>query len=198
MNEAERKRLAGRLMALRAKPVVKDPEPAHKRMEKNSKSSPKRTRNCRERTPHQKAAGLECIHSRTDLRIVYDAATAAGHAVEPVMDSKRKFAKSRLLIDGELCEVHYVTKAIVRSTTFGRSSYSRGSVIGTMAHIVLIDIVDHGVLKIYKFPSEYLKRRLFGAPGRQKAELNIPLDTDGYFGDYRLQWTLERAPPPEA
>jgi hypothetical protein len=114
------------------------------------------------------------------------------------MDSKRKFAKSRLLIDGELCEVHYVTKATVRSTTFGRSSYSRGSVIGTMPHIVLMDIEDYGVLKAYKFPSEYLKRRLFGERGREKADLNIPLDNDGFFGDYRLAWTLERAPPPEA
>jgi len=130
--------------------------------------------------------------------MVHDAATAAGHVVEAVMDSSRNFAKSRLLIDGELCEIHYVTKATVRSTSFGRSSYSRGSVIGTMSHIVLMDIADHGVLKGYTFPSEYLKRRLFGEPGRQKAELNIPLDNDGYFGAYRLAWIFERVPPPEA
>lgn len=198
MDEAERKRLAGRLMALRANPVLKRIEPANRRPEKKSGPSLKRNRKRTERTPRQKAAGLECIRSRTDLRIVHDAATSAGHTVEPVMDSKRKFAKSRLLIDGELCEVHYVAKATVRSTTFGRSSHSRGSVIGTMPHIVLMDIADHDVLKIYKFPSEYLKRRLFGEKDREKADLNIPLDNDGFFGKYRLTWMLERASPPEA
>ena len=185
-------------MAMRANTASKNPEPAHKRLGKESKPSPKRTREPRERTAHQKTAGHETIRSRTDLRMVHDAATSSGHAVEPVMDSKRKFAKSRLLIDGELCEVHYVTKATVRSTTLGRSSYSRGSVIGTMPHIVLMDIADYGVLKAYKFPSEYLKRRLFGEPGREKADLNIPLDNDGIFGAYRLAWMFERTPPPEA
>lgn len=191
MDEAERKRLASRLIAMRANAVLKNPEPENKlKLKRNS--------NREDRTPRQKTAGQETIRSRTDLRMVYDAATSSGHTVEPVMDSKRKFAKSRLLIDGELCEVHYVTKATVRSTTFGRSSYSRGSVLGTMPHIVLMDIAEYGVLKAYKFPSEYLKRRLFGEPGREKADLNIPLDNDGYLGDYRLQWTFERAPPPEA
>ena len=130
--------------------------------------------------------------------MVHDAAIAAGHVVEAVIDSSRNFAKSRLLIDGELCEIHYVTKATVKGTSFGRSSYSRGSVIGAMPHIVLMDISDHGVLKGYKFPSEYLKQKLFGVPGREKADLYIPLDNDGSFGAYRLTWTFERTPPPEA
>ena len=130
--------------------------------------------------------------------MVHDAASASGHTVEAVMDSSRNFAKSRLLIDGELCEVHYVTKATLKGTSFGRSSYSRGSVIGTMPHIVLMDIMEHGVLKGYKFPPEYLKQKLFGVPGREKADLYIPLDVDGSFGNYRLAWTFELKSPPEA
>ncbi len=188
---------AERFLALRSAGVLSPREESVQKKPRQRKKlqKVKLPKKQRELLPAAARKGAAKVFEQKDLRIVRTAAEAAGLAVEPVADERREFRMSRLMIDGALTEVRYVTKLAKKDRSFARSEFSRARVSGDVAHIVLIDI-DGQPMRAYRFPSHYLHRRLFEGRDRTSADLYIPLDTEA-FADHRLDWPLKRPRPAE-
>jgi len=145
--------------------------------------------------PTRYAKALERLFRADDLRIVRDGAQGAGHMVSPVSVKSRRFSRLRLLIDDELCEVHHLTR---RHRGEPNCNFRRSTFDSVKAHILLVDIEEEGVLRVFKVPSTYLEKRFFLRTEKNSGDLRISLKPGSAMETFELPWILSRNPPPEA
>ena len=190
MNDHSEK--AARFLALRRSGALSPKEAPPKKR----KAKQKREKKPRGILEANERKGAERVLAKQDVAMVHKAATAAGHTVELVADSSRNLRVSRLMIDGALTEIRYVTKLAPKKTRpFARFEFSRARVSGDLDHIALVD-VEGFPLAAYRFSSGFLHQEMFVGSERTSAELYIPLDFDRY-ARFRLSWPFERARPAE-
>lgn len=143
----------------------------------------------------RRARALERHFEIEDLRIIRDGALSAGLTVLPVSVKSRRFSRLRLMVGGELCEVHHLT---TRHRGEPSCNFKRSTFATVSAHILLVNLREEGVLRAFRIPSSYLEKRFFFRPEKDSGDLRIPLKPGSVMASFELSWTLSRDPPPEA
>lgn len=145
--------------------------------------------------PTRRERALERLFRNDSLRIIRDGAEGADLEVLPVSVRHRGFSRMRLLIDGELCEIHHLR---CRHRGEPSCNFRRATFNTVKAHILLVDIREERILRAFRIPSTYLEKRFFFRPEKSSGDLRISLKPGSAMELFELAWTLSRTPPPEA